>query len=129
MYFRLRAAKNTTLVAPVRWLIDDIIIHSDTSLLNTNEESILPKKFTLHQNYPNPFNPTTTIRYDLPMQSEVKLTIYNVLGQEVETLVNGKLVVGEHHIVWDAVNIASGVYFVRLQIGEFVEKQKVVLMK
>lgn len=89
----------------------------------------LPKEFALSQNYPNPFNPTTTIKYDLPKESHVTLTMYNILGQEVITLVNEDLKAGYQSVQWNAGNVASGVYFYRLQAGDFVQTKKLLLLR
>ena len=90
--------------------------------------------FELKQNYPNPFNPTTTINYSLKQTVDVKLTIYNVLGQEVRTLVNRRQEAGYQSIVWDGLNnygarAASGVYIYRIEAGDFVQAKKMILMK
>ena len=74
----------------------------------------LPKEFVLEQNYPNPFNPTTTIRYALPKESKVQLRIYNVLGQEVKTLVDEIQDVGYKSVEWNSGSVASGIYFCRI---------------
>ena len=90
----------------------------------------LPAVFALHQNYPNPFNPSTTIRYDLPQRSRVKLEIFNVLGQRVEVLVDGWQNAGYHQLQYDARRLASGVYFYRIHAGEkFVRTRKMLLVK
>lgn len=91
-----------------------------------------PAGFTLSQNYPNPFNPSTTINYQLPVNSLVTLRVYDVLGQEVATLVNGWMEAGSHSVPFTAVGgstIASGVYFYRLVAGSFVSTKKLILMK
>jgi hypothetical protein len=88
-----------------------------------------PIQFTLAQNYPNPFNPTTTIRYDLPMSSHVKLTIFDPLGREVATLVDEEMKAGSYEVKWEAGNVASGVYFCRMQTDEFVATKKLLLLK
>ena len=111
------------------WYLDDILLHSDSTLLSIDDELIIPKKFTLHQNYPNPFNPVTTIRYDLPIQTEAKLTIYNVLGQEVNILLNQTMNAGSHAIKWNAANISSGIYFYRLETPEKQITKKLVVLK
>jgi hypothetical protein len=90
---------------------------------------ILPQQFSLVQNYPNPFNPVTTIRYGLPHRSDVKLTVYNTVGQTVTTLVQESQEAGYHEVKFDASNLASGVYFYRLQAGTFVATKKLLLMK
>ena len=89
----------------------------------------LPKAFVLHQNYPNPFNPSTTIKYDLPEDSRVSLRLFNILGQEVATLVNEEQKAGFESIEWNASSFASGVYFYRIQAGEFVAGRKLLLLR
>jgi hypothetical protein len=90
-------------------------------------ESIV-KSFLLAQNYPNPFNPSSTIRYDLPKSANVSLNIYNTLGQLVATLVNEHKVAGSYQVQWNA-NVPSGIYFYRLQAGQYVETKKAILLK
>jgi len=92
------------------------------------EAGKIPNEFELHQNYPNPFNPSTTIRYALPERSHVTLTVFNALGQQVATLVQGEMEAGYHEAVFDAVGLASGVYLYRLTAGAFVETRKLVLV-
>jgi len=89
----------------------------------------LPDKFSLAQNYPNPFNPITEIAYALPKDCNVKLTIYNVLGQKVASLVDGKQKGGYKTVKWDASSFSSGIYFFRLKAGDFVQTRKMVLLK
>ncbi len=86
-------------------------------------------KFTLHQNYPNPFNPITVIRYQLSNNSEVTLKVYDVLGNEVATLVNEYKTAGGYEAEFDASNLPSGTYFYRLQAGEYTETKKLILIK
>lgn len=92
-------------------------------------ESAIPKEFALSQNYPNPFNPRTTIKYDLPKDSRVSLKLFNILGQEVVTLVNEEQKAGFKSTQWNATSVASGVYFYRLQAGDFVQTKKLMLLK
>jgi hypothetical protein len=93
----------------------------------------LPKTFSLSQNYPNPFNPLTTIKYQLPILSGVELSIYNILGQKVATLVFGKQPAGYYQVEWDASGYASGIYFYRLsaesKAQSMVKTKKLVLLK
>jgi hypothetical protein len=93
------------------------------------EFDFIPKEFVLYQNYPNPFNPSTTIRFSIPQSSLVTLKIYNALGQEVRTLVNGFTESGLHTINFDASNLNSGVYFYKLDAGQFSEVKKITLIK
>ncbi len=100
-----------------------------TDIKEENEISSLPTSFELSQNFPNPFNPSTTIRYSLPEAGFVKLVVYNMLGQEVETLINGFRNAGTYNIQWNASHLASGIYIYRLQSDNFVEMKKMILMK
>jgi hypothetical protein len=92
-------------------------------------DHLLPQVFTLEQNFPNPFNPSTMINYQLPMTNEVDLSIYNLLGQKVATLVSEKQQAGHHQVEWDASGFASGVYYYRIQAGEFVDVKKMILLR
>ncbi len=94
-----------------------------------NAEIISPGKYNLEQNYPNPFNPTTTISYSLPKSSNVKLTIYNLLGQEVTTLANSFNEAGKHSIQFNAANLASGVYIYSIKADNFSAAKKLMLLK
>lgn len=97
-----------------------------TSVLGLQE---FPRTFLLSQNHPNPFNPRTTIRFSIPRSAEVSLKIFNLLGEEVATLVSGNRDPGTHLVEWDATGQPSGVYFYRLQAGEFTEARKLVLLR
>jgi hypothetical protein len=89
----------------------------------------LPSRFELGQNYPNPFNPTTTIEFSLPAGGNVKLDVFNVLGQTVTTLLNRPMDAGRHQVEFDASSLSSGVYFYRLTTEDATETKKMVLMK
>jgi hypothetical protein len=89
----------------------------------------IPKTYSLHQNYPNPFNPTTTVEFSIPKSEFVTLKVYNILGEEVATLVSDRLTAGNYKYDWDARNLASGVYLYKIQAGDYVEAKKMVLMK
>jgi hypothetical protein len=88
-----------------------------------------PEAFALIQNYPNPFNPSTRIQYSLEKAGPVSLKVYNVLGAEVATLVNGPQEAGSYTVPFTAQGLASGVYFYRLESGSFVSTKKLILMK
>ncbi|MBD3170047.1 MAG: S8 family serine peptidase [candidate division Zixibacteria bacterium] len=100
----------------------------DLSRLDDLDPAI-PANFALAGNYPNPFNPATNIRYQLPVSANVTLDIYNVLGQKVETLVNGYQEAGYHSVSWDASGYSSGVYFAKLSDGAETATQKMMLVK
>jgi len=89
----------------------------------------IPSQFQLFQNYPNPFNPTTTIRFSLPQRSHVTLKVFDVLGREVATLVNGELNAGEHSVVYNVKNLPSGVYFYRLTTPTFSQTKSMEVIK
>jgi len=95
---------------------------------------MIPNAFTLHQNYPNPFNPTTSIRYSLPEMAQVSLVIHNLIGQEVATLVNTNMGVGNHEVVWNGTDtygkaVSSGVYFYTVKAGNFSSTKKMLFLK
>ena len=85
--------------------------------------------YKLEQNYPNPFNPKTVINYSLPKQETVSIKVYDVLGNEVVTLINGRQNAGDHSVEWDAQNFASGVYYYKLTAGSFEQTRKMILVK
>ncbi len=97
---------------------------------DVNNESELPDDFTLSQNYPNPFNPSTKIQYALPVSGNVTLKVFNILGQEVMTLINNQTQTsGLHEVTFNASSLPSGIYFYRLQADGFVDAKKMILLK
>ncbi|MCH7732402.1 MAG: T9SS type A sorting domain-containing protein, partial [Candidatus Marinimicrobia bacterium] len=105
-------------------------------LIVKGDDSNLPNEFVLHQNYPNPFNPTTIIRFDLPEAGMVQLVIYDILGREVMTLVSSwqMMAAGRYNVVWEASNVASGVYFYRLVVKQdailtYAVTKKLIVLK
>ena len=96
--------------------------------------SEVPESFRLHQNYPNPFNPATKIRFEIPLsvrgeKSEVRLSVYDIAGKEVARLVNEELQPGIYEYEFNGANLSSGMYFYRLEAGDFIETRKMVLVK
>jgi hypothetical protein len=94
-----------------------------------NFQMNLPEQFKLWQNYPNPFNPKTIINYEFPITNSVDLTIYDMLGQKVETLVSEKQAAGHHQVEWNAENLPSGVYYYMIKSGDFRDVKKMILLK
>ena len=114
------------------WAIDNLAIQTASTSVSSGPE--IPKSFSLAQNYPNPFNPSTTIKYDLPVQSRVLLRIYDVLGREVRTLVDGPEVAGSKSVQWDGKNgsgtqVATGMYIYKLEAGKFTRSLKMLFLK
>ncbi len=105
------------------------LLHQSVDNPSLRIDTGLPKEFILEAAYPNPFNPSVTIPFTLPHSANVKLAVFNMLGQRVETLVDRQLDAGRHSIVWNGNAHASGVYFVRLESPEAVQTQRLVLMK
>ena len=89
----------------------------------------VPIQYELSQNYPNPFNPSTTIRFSLPKQTQLKLNLYNILGELVETIIEGNYEVGNYKVTFNASNLPSGVYIYRIESSEFVQTKKMMLLK
>ena len=99
------------------------------NVTSTEEGRTIIKGYILNQNYPNPFNPTTIITYSLPRESFVQIKVFNVLGNEIETLVNKEEPEGTYEVTWNATNLPSGVYFYQLKVGDFVQTKKMMLLK
>ncbi|MBN1481956.1 T9SS type A sorting domain-containing protein [candidate division KSB1 bacterium] len=102
-------------------------LSKDTAPLVENVS--VPEHFVLEQNYPNPFNPKTTIRFQLPKESHVKIAVYDMLGHLIETLVNQSMTAGSFSVVWNAGNHPSGIYLYRLEAGDFVQTHRMILLK
>ena len=112
--------------------ISDVLVDVGSPIIVgvSNENSnALPIVYSLSQNYPNPFNPSTTIKFGLPKAGNVSLVVYDILGRKVTELVNGDLTAGYHTINFNASDLSSGVYFYRLQAGDFVSVKKLMLLK
>ena len=109
-------------------------VNFDISDMLSIDGSAIPEEFALHQNYPNPFNPVTSIQFDIPEQSEVRMDIYNLMGQRVATLVNNTLEPGFHAVKWNGTNdfgkqLSSGMYIYRISANNFTSVKKLILMK
>jgi len=117
----------------LRWNEEPIVENAAASVLttslNTGENLSIPQDFALHQNFPNPFNPITTIHYVLPKQSNIQITIYDLKGGEVITLVSGDQDAGYKSVQWNAANMPSGTYFYKIKAGDFVQTRKMILLK
>jgi C1A family cysteine protease len=103
--------------------------YTNNAVTITVSENDIPLEFALEANYPNPFNPTTAIGYELAAVGDVELSIFDMNGRKVATLVNGSKPAGYHSVNWDASNVSSGIYFYRLQAGDFIETKKMVFIK
>ncbi len=114
------------------WAVGDngLILHTSNGGVTKVKNNDLPVfTFELQQNYPNPFNPTTTIKYNLPKSSLVKLVIFDMLGREVKTLVSEEQTVGSYSVEFNAHNLSSGMYFYQLQANDFIQTKKLLLIK
>ena len=103
-------------------------------VVSTEPEHFIPEEFSLRQNYPNPFNPVTTLRYDLPEQTHVNITVYDMLGRKVRTILNQQQDPGYKSLIWDATNdygkpVSAGMYLYQIQAGEYISTKKMVLLK
>ena len=116
------------------WTVGDdgTILHTTNggvSFVEEEQTNAAPIEFLLLQNYPNPFNPSTKIQYSIPQTSQVQISVYDILGNEIETLVNEEKLPGTYELTWYAEGLPSGVYFYRLQAGSFVYMKKMILLK
>jgi hypothetical protein len=109
------------------FVVDDLSFGPSTGV--NDLPNGLPKAFRLEQNYPNPFNPTTNIVYDVPAQSHVTMTVFDLLGREVAVVIDQVQPAGRYKAVFDASALTSGVYFYRLTAGDFVQTRKLLLLK
>ena len=105
----------------------------DQEMLSIADVSIIPKKYLLYDAYPNPFNPTTILRYDLPQKSKVTITIYDMLGRVINTMVNEVRDAGNQSIIWDGTNIkgfpvSAGIYLYQIETNQYTQTKKVILL-
>ncbi len=110
-------------------VVVNVIPYSNLTSANPPFESVVPREYKLFQNYPNPFNPVTIIKYQIPKISHVKLTVYDILGNRVAELVNGEKSSGEYSVSFNASSLTSGVYFYRIEAGNYLSTKKLILLK
>ena len=101
----------------------------DSTITAINETNKMPQSIILNQNYPNPFNPITTISFEIPKKEIVEVSIYNILGQKIETLLNKELNAGKHELIFNAEELASGIYFYQMLTSNYQETKKCILLK
>ncbi len=104
------------------------LLNIPTSVQQDFQDTV-PTNYIVYQNYPNPFNPSTNIRFALPKESRVRLTVYDITGREIATLINDNLAAGVHTIEWNARDLASGIYLYRIEADNFVKVNKMILLK
>lgn len=109
--------------------VDVTFSNTEASLVSTPLVLHIPKEFKLFQNYPNPFNPITTIQYELPQRSDVQITIYDLLGRKVTTLLSETQNAGYKSVQWNAASVPSGMYFYQIKAGDYVQTRKMILLK
>jgi hypothetical protein len=109
-------------------VVAEVEVFDFTPVTSVQDENI-PSRFLLYQNYPNPFNPTTNIKFDLPKETNVSLKIYNILGEEISSLVDKIMSAGDHIIEFNGSQLSSGMYFYKLKAGEYVQTKKMLLIK
>jgi hypothetical protein len=114
---------------PSEWYVDDYVLEQLDPNVGLGHSVYAPTEFILKQNYPNPFNPSTTIKYELPKSTNVRLSMFDMLGREVSVLVNEKRDAGVHEVTFDAPGFSSGVYFYRIRAGDFVQSKKLLILK
>ncbi|MBU0558573.1 MAG: T9SS type A sorting domain-containing protein, partial [Bacteroidetes bacterium] len=106
-----------------------VYFENDSIFVDMNDNGIIVYKYELSQNYPNPFNPSTSIMYSVKESGIVSLKLYNSIGQEVATLVNGQMEAGNHTVQFNASTLSSGVYFYKIESGKFSSIKKMILLK
>jgi len=151
--YNLLTTEDTIWIAPDNWIVQDIIpgqyVNLDTlpfiqidpiaifgletkltdQIVSVAIEETIPDGFVLKQNYPNPFNPSTKIKYSVPQTSQVQIKVFDVLGNEIETLISEEKPTGSYEVQFNASELSSGIYFYKLQAGNFIETKKMLLLK
>jgi photosystem II stability/assembly factor-like uncharacterized protein len=125
-YWKVNASNSyATSIWSQRWKFQTLTIITNAG----SNENKIPKVFKLYDNYPNPFNPVTKIKFDLPLNGNVKLKVFDITGREVANLINSELKAGTYEHQFNAVNLSSGVYFYRIEAGDFIDIKRMVLIK
>ena len=109
--------------------VDEVWYNETPTGMGISDDAPIASSYELGQNYPNPFNPTTHIRFNIPETANTKLTVFNIMGEAVANLVNGVVSAGGHTVSWNAANMPTGVYFYRLESGNFTQTKKLLLVK
>jgi len=109
--------------------IDEFWYNERPAGMSISDDAPIASRYELGQNYPNPFNPITHIRYNIPETGNTKLTVFNMMGETVANLVNGVVSAGGHTVSWNAANMPTGVYFYRMESGNFTQTRKLLLVK
>ncbi len=104
-------------------------VYESSYISSIEKHFTLPTEHTLDQNYPNPFNPSTKIKFSLPKQEIVTLEVFNTLGQKIETLLDQHMKAGRHEVEFNAQHLSSGIYFYRIEAGEFQDVKKKILLR
>ena len=126
--FSIIESESDTLTLGTYFLIDDLEF-DNVSNISEGSFGESPRAYRLVQNYPNPFNPTTSINFSIPQSGKVYLSVMNSIGQVVETLIDEQMTSGDHQVRFNAGNLPSGVYFYKLETGNFVDVKKMILIK
>ena len=109
--------------------VDEVWYNETPTGMSISDDAPIASSYELGQNYPNPFNPTTHIRFNIPETAGAKLTVFNIMGEAVANLVDGVVSAGGHTVSWNAANMPTGVYFYRLESGNFTQTRKLLLVK
>jgi hypothetical protein len=124
-------SQNTSLITVEHEAADSpTIIEVELNIsLDADDPGAVPTEYALYQNYPNPFNATTSLRFDVPQESVVKVVLFNVMGQAVATVADGVYSAGRHQVNYDATDLPSGMYLMRMQAGSYSSMKKMLLLK
>ena len=107
----------------------NMVVGDGFNTFSLNDELSIPERFSLEEPYPNPFNPITMLNFAIPSEVHVSISVYNLQGRKIETLLSGNLEAGYHSVKWNADDHASGMYFVKMIAGDYMDTQKLMLIK